>query len=193
MKVGIVFGTFAPMHRGHMDVVNIAKEEMDKVVVICCGHEGDRGYPKYPLKKRFELVTKEFSEDEKVFATCLVDTDPEIKKHWDQQQIWNYWVERMLLHLFQNELIFAGDEITFFTSEPDYAELLQNTPQSEKNVKSAKVLDGNLYDDRKRAGIRVHKCERNRPISGTMIRENTDKYWDEIVGSYQEYLKRQMF
>ena len=168
MKVGIVFGTFAPMHMGHMDVVNIAKEEMDKVIVICCGHEGDRGYPKYPLEKRFELSSKEFAEDEKVFVTMLVDTALEIKKHWDQQQIWNYWVERMLLHLFQEELIVAKDEITFFTSEPDYAELLENTPQN----------------------IKVHLCQRNRPISGTMIRENTDKFWEEIVSSYRDYIKK---
>ena len=168
MKVGIVFGTFAPMHMGHMDVVNIAKEEMDKVIVICCGHEGDRGYPKYPLEKRFELSSKEFAEDEKVFVTMLVDTALEIKKHWDQQQIWNYWVERMLLLLFQEEHIVARDEITFFTSEPDYAELLENTPQN----------------------IKVHLCQRNRPISGTMIRENTDKFWEEIVSSYRDYIKK---
>ena len=171
MKVGIVFGTFAPMHMGHMDVVHIAKNEMDKVIVICCGHEGDRGYPLFPLDKRFECVSKEFADDEQVFVTILHDTDPEIKKHWDQQQIWNYWVERMLLHLFQSELIVAKDEITFFTSEADYAELLENTPQSAGNF------------------IKVHLCQRNRPISGTMIRENPEKYRDEIVGSYREYLK----
>ena len=167
MKVGIVFGTFASMHLGHMDVINIAKGESDKVVVICCGHEGDRGYPSFPLEKRLELVSKEFQDDEKVFVTCLVDTDPEIKKHWNQQQIWNYWVDRMLLLLFQKELILAKDELTFYTSEPDYAELLSNTLQH----------------------INVHLCERKRKISGTMIRENADMHFEQIVPSYQDYLR----
>ena len=167
MKVGIVFGTFAPMHLGHMDVINIAKEESDKVIVICCGHEGDRGYPRFPLKKRLELASKEFQDDEKVFVTCLVDTDPEIKKHWNQQQIWNYWVDRMLLLLFQKELILAKDELTFYTSEPDYAQLLLATPQH----------------------INVHLCERKRKISGTMIRENMEKNFDQIVSAYQQFLK----
>ena len=192
MKVGIVFGTFAPMHMGHMDVVNIAKQEMDKVIVICCGHEGDRGYPKYPLEKRFELSSKEFAEDEKVFVTMLVDTALEIKKHWDQQQIWNYWVERMLLLLFQEELIVARDEITFFTSEPDYAELLRNTPQSAGAINGhdrGEQLTNAYAQGSRWTGIKVHLCQRNRPISGTMIRENTEKYRDEIVGSYREYLK----
>ena len=163
MKVGIVFGTFAPMHLGHLDVVNIAKKEMDKVIVVCCGHEGDRGYPLFPIEKRYELATKEFADDVQVFVTLLYDTDPEIKRNWDQQQIWNYWVDRMLLHLFQKELIVAKDELLFYTSEGDYTELLENTPQH----------------------IRVHKCERVRKISGTMIRDDLEKYKDQIAPAFR--------
>jgi cytidyltransferase-like protein len=163
MKVGIVFGTFAPRHLGHLDVVNIAKKEMDKVIVVCCGHEGDRGYPLFPIEKRYELATKEFADDEQVFVTLLYDTDPEIKRNWDQQQIWNYWVDRMLLHLFQKELIVAKDELLFYTSEGDYTELLENTPQH----------------------IRVHKCERVRKISGTMIRDDLEKYKDQIAPAFR--------
>ena len=167
MKIGLVFGTFAPMHLGHMDVINIAKKEMDKVIVICCGHEGDRGYPLFPLEKRYELAAKEFADDEKVFVTMLPDTDPEIKKHWDQQQIWNYWVDRMLLHLFQKELILARDELCFYTSEGDYTELLENTPQH----------------------IRVHKCQRLRPVSGTQIRGDLENSLDLMVPAFREYVR----
>ena len=167
MRVGLVFGTFAPMHLGHMDVINIAKEEMDKVIVICCGHEGDRGYPMFPLEKRYELASKEFADDEKVFVTMLPDTDPKIKEHWDQQQIWNYWVDRMLLHLFQKELIVAKDELCYYTSEGDYTELIENTPQH----------------------IKVHRCHRIRPVSGTMIREDLEGNMDNIVSSFADYVK----
>jgi cytidyltransferase-like protein len=183
MKVGIVFGTFAPMHLGHMDVINIAKEEMDRVIVICCGHEGDRGYPLFPLEKRFELATEEFADDEKVLVTKLVDTALEIKKHWDQQQIWNYWVERMLLHLFQSELIAARDEVTYFTSEEDYAQLLENTPQSagamNENGNSATVFKG----------INVHLCHRDRPVSGTMIRGDIKGNLGHIAPSFAQYVR----
>jgi cytidyltransferase-like protein len=167
MKVGLVFGTFAPMHLGHMDVYNIAKKEMDKVVIICCGHEGDRGYPLFPIEKRYELIQKEFADDDKTGVTMLYDTDPEIKKHWDRQQVWNYWVDRMLLHLFQKGMILAEDELMYYTSEADYAELIEATPQR----------------------IKVHLCQRIRPVSGTMIRDNLSDNMDQIVPSFREYLK----
>ena len=167
MRIGLVFGTFAPMHLGHMDVINTAKEEMDKVIVVCCGHEGDRGYPMFPLEKRYELAAKEFAEDEKVFVTKLHDTDPEIKKYWNQQQIWDYWVDRMLLHLFQKELIVAKDELVFYTSEGDYTELIENTPQH----------------------IKVRRCHRDRPVSGTMIRGDLEGNMESIVSSFATYVK----
>ena len=167
MRIGLVFGTFAPMHLGHMDVINTAKEEMDKVIVVCCGHEGDRGYPMFPIEKRYELAAKEFSEDEKVFVTMLHDTDPEIKKYWNQQQIWDYWVDRMLLHLFQTELIVAKDELIFYTSEGDYTELIENTPQH----------------------IKVRRCHRDRPVSGTMIRGDLEGNMGNIVSSFATYVK----
>ncbi len=167
MRIGLVFGTFAPMHLGHMDVINTAKEEMDKVIVVCCGHEGDRGYPMFPLEKRYELTCQEFADDEKVLVTLLPDTDPEIKKHWNQQQIWNYWVDRMLLHLFQQGLIVFKDTLCFYTSEADYEQLITSTPQH----------------------IRVRKCERNRPVSGTMIREDIEGNLDNVVSSFARYIR----
>ena len=167
MKVGLVFGTFAPMHLGHMDVINTAKSEMDKVIVVCCGHENDRGYPLFPIEKRFELTKREFEGDEKVAVTMLYDTDPEIKKHWDTQQIWNYWVDRMLLHLFQKGLIVAEDQLLFYTSEADYTDLIESTPQH----------------------IKVHKCSRVRPVSGTLLRSDLDGNQQQIVASYRKYLE----
>ena len=59
MKIGLVFGTFAPMHLGHMDVINIAKKEMDKVIVIC---EGDdivlMDYKTDKVKEPSELIRR---------------------------------------------------------------------------------------------------------------------------------------
>ena len=42
-KIAIVFGTFAPLHQGHIDLIQKAKRSYDKVRVVVSGYEGDRG------------------------------------------------------------------------------------------------------------------------------------------------------
>lgn len=42
-EVGIVFGCFAPMHRGHYDLIMHAKKTLPHVVVAVCGYNEDRG------------------------------------------------------------------------------------------------------------------------------------------------------
>ena len=56
---GIVFGTFAPLHRGHVDLIQRAKKQFDKVIVIVSGYKDDRGDDiGLNLKKRFRYVLK---------------------------------------------------------------------------------------------------------------------------------------
>ena len=42
-KIGVVFGAFAPLHRGHIDLIQRAKRQCDQVWVVVSGYEGDRG------------------------------------------------------------------------------------------------------------------------------------------------------
>ena len=44
-RIGIVFGTFAPMHVGHVDLITKAKRANDNVLVIVSGSntQEDRG------------------------------------------------------------------------------------------------------------------------------------------------------
>ena len=41
-SLGIVFGTFAPLHVGHIDIINQAKRHNDGVLTIVSGYDGDR-------------------------------------------------------------------------------------------------------------------------------------------------------
>jgi cytidyltransferase-like protein len=42
-KIGVVFGTFAPLHQGHLDLIMQAKKECDGgCVVLVDGRDGDR-------------------------------------------------------------------------------------------------------------------------------------------------------
>lgn len=43
-QIGVVFGTFAPLHQGHLDLIMRAKKECDDgCIVIVDGRDSDRG------------------------------------------------------------------------------------------------------------------------------------------------------
>ena len=56
-RIGVVFGSFAPLHQGHLDLIMRAKKENDGgALVICCGYDGDKGEPLMPHSKRYRYV-----------------------------------------------------------------------------------------------------------------------------------------
>lgn len=60
--VGIIFGTFAPLHTGHIDLITKAKRENERVIVIVSGYNDDRGDKiGLPVQKRFRYVREAFS------------------------------------------------------------------------------------------------------------------------------------
>ena len=64
-KVGVVFGSFAPLHQGHLDCIMRAKKENDGgCIVIVCGFDGDKGGEMMPLKRRYRYVREFFADDD---------------------------------------------------------------------------------------------------------------------------------
>ena len=60
--IGIVFGTFAPMHVGHVDLITKAKRANDNVLVIVSGSntQEDRGTRAgLSLNRRFRYVPRD--------------------------------------------------------------------------------------------------------------------------------------
>ena len=153
-KVGVVFGTFAPLHQGHLDVIMRAKKECDGgCIVIVDGRDGDRGGDKMPLKKRYRYVREFFADDELVAVYPIDETELGIPAYP------NGWV---LFMQAAKDIIRKGTEENplpvFYVSEPEYYE--------------------HLLDD----GYAVILLDRTEnPISATMIRENPIKYWDKIT------------
>lgn len=171
MKVGVVFGTFAPMHIGHLDVIKTASEECEKVVVLCCGHEGDRGYPLLTLPVRFDL-TKQALAHKGIGADviCIPDTEPEIKRGWTKEKAWDYWVTRIKLALAEKGIAnYFDDELIWYSSEQEYADIFDKI--------------GCLY----------RKLERKIPISATMIRENFPKFGDFALYPFNKLMCKNTF
>lgn len=128
-KVGIVFGTFAPMHRGHIDLIIKAKRICDSVKVIVSGREGDRGDNiGLSLQKRFRYIREVFNDDSLVEVSKLDEANmPLIPEGWD------VWLDE----LFNVSNTNKDDDLLFFVNEDEYVEELQKrgfkTQSEERN------------------------------------------------------------
>lgn len=159
-RVGIVFGSFAPLHQGHLDLIMRAKKECDGgCIVISCGYDGDKGEPLMPHSKRYRYVREFFADDDLVAVYAINDSELGIAAYPNG---WNGWMEEF-------EKIFSkaicGDsspERVWYVGEREY------------------------YNDLVSLGEEVVYVKRtDNPISATMIRQNPVKNWDKITAPFR--------
>ena len=161
-EVGVVFGSFAPLHQGHLDLIYKAKKEnIGGVIVICCGYERDKGEPRMTHAQRYRSVRKMFEKDELVAVYAINDTELGLEKYPNG---WDGWMKE-----FERIFKIAVEDI---------------------NVKRTwYVGDQNYYDDlieRKENVILVDRLKDN-PICATMIRKDPLKHWNKITQPFKKY------
>ena len=161
-RVGVVFGSFAPLHQGHLDLIMRAKKENDGgCIVISCGFDGDKGEPLMPHKKRYRYVREFFADDDLVAVYSINDTEIGADKYPDG---WNEWMAEF--ESIWSKAIYT-DVVTGFEPERVWY-----------------VGDENYYDDLvnrfNETAVLVDRVADN-PISATMIRNNPIKHWDKIT------------
>ena len=165
-KIGICFGGYCPMHRGHLDAIMRAKKENDKCFVIVCGYDNEEraGNINMTLKERTAIVRKIFEKDEIVSVFSINDTDLGIDETMCDNN-WIIWQTEVVEQL--NGIVHDDDEVMWYVAEPYYKEMLEK-----HNLLNAKVT---LID-------------KVVPVSGTYIRQNPIKYWKYIVREYRNNL-----
>lgn len=152
--VGVVFGSFAPLHQGHLDLIMQAKKENPGgALVIVCGFDGDKGEPLMPHSKRYRYVREFFADDDLVAVYAINDTELGLVRYPNG---WDGWLKE-------------------FNNIYDKAVIDGNTTWY--------VGDKVYYDDLCRMCFDAVLVDRtaNNPISATMIRQNPIKHWDKIT------------
>lgn len=154
--VGVVFGSFAPLHQGHLDLIYRAKKENPGgVIVISCGYDGDKGEPLMPHKKRYRYVREFFADDDLVAVYSINDSELGIAAYPNG---WDKWLTQFL-YIFAKAVEDINVKRTWY------------------------VGDQNYYNDLQKYGENVVLVDRvaDNPICATMIRNNPVKHWDKIT------------
>ena len=93
-KTAVVFGSFAPLHQGHIDLIQRAKRQCDQVWVVVSGYEGDRGEQVgLTLQKRFRYIREAFGDDE-LTSVCKLDEPIFLVTLWAGRSGWIRCLQR---------------------------------------------------------------------------------------------------
>lgn len=168
-RVGVVFGSFAPLHQGHLDLIYRAKKENDGgCIVIVCGFDGDKGEPMMPHAKRYRYVREFFADDDLVAVYAINDTEinaPMYPNGWPKwlEEFGRIWANacedcRVILNS-EGNLENVGPERVWYVGDQEYYDDL--TARNENAILVDRVADN--------------------PICATMIRQNPIKHWDKIT------------
>ena len=170
-RVGVVFGSFAPLHQGHLDLIMRAKKENDGgAIVIVCGFDGDKGEPMMPHSRRYRYVREFFADDDLVAVYGINDTEigaPMYPNGWPK------WLEEF-------------NRIWAQATKPSWEEIKTEKFSGAQCVEPERVWyvgDHEYFLDltqRNEKAILVDRVADN-PICATMIRQNPVKHWDKIT------------
>ncbi|EHN59632.1 AAA family ATPase [Oenococcus kitaharae] len=156
-RIGVFFGTFAPLHVGHQAEIYKAAALNDGVLVVTSGYTGDRGEKiGLPLRKRFRYLRQAFADEWQIKVDYLdEDNMPKMPNGWD------VWLAK-LIAIVKRNIVNKDAKIIFYTGEQDYKDEIEKRLGDDPQY-SVSLMDRTILN-----------------ISATKIRQDPLKYWDFI-------------
>lgn len=177
-NLAVVFGTFAPMHTGHVDLITKAKRDNDAVLVIVSGTNTDRDRGSRAglhLNRRFRYVREVFRGDDLVVIDKLDEKDMPAYPNG-----WTPWL-KALHALIQKNTDYTFDKVTFYVGEEEYQQPLLN------------FFETTFAKENNNKTVHVKRIERSSiPISATAIRENPFTYWRYITKPFRRHFTKKV-
>jgi nicotinate phosphoribosyltransferase len=164
-KIGIVFGCFIPLHKGHESLIERALAENDRMIIAVCGYQQDRGKDFLPFTMRYKLVKEIFRDTPRVIVGLIDDKKIGLDGTFTHEN-WVAWGKELF---YSAGIEPDSAEFTWYTGEPPYVEKLQPIYPDHKFV---------LVD---RTVIKA---------SGTQIRNNPQVHLGDINFVFEQYLRK---
>ena len=166
-RVGITFGCFIPLHKGHLSIIKQAETENNSVILGVTGHDMDRGRDFIPFLRRIQLMHTIFACHSNISIAEVDDRSIGLTGTFSLSA-WEAWCRE----LFYTAGYYPDDphcEFHWYIGEKDNIEKIQVLyPQHHFHLMDRSII----------------------PISGTAIRENPEKYGGYIHPVFLDYLKK---
>ena len=166
-RIGVVFGTFAPLHVGHQQEIYKAASSNGEAIVIVSGYDGDRGDKVgLPLERRFRYMREAFNDEPEIYVAKINENN--IPKYVDTVvNGWPQWAD-LFVETVRSGVVDrdAKHVFTVYTGDDDYIPWLER-------LLPERALPNEEWV--------VCKLDRSRiPVSATMIREDPYEHWNLI-------------
>ena len=165
MKIGIMFGCFIPLHKGHLSLIDKALNENDKIVIGVCGYDGDRGKDFISFQTRYDLMVNKYKNNPNIIIVKIDDKKLSLDGTFTLHN-WDIWTKE----LFKQSKLNPNDPTiiyNWYMGEQGYVEKISTLfPQHKFNLVDRNVIF----------------------ISGTKIRQDFIKYKGYIDNDFWNYL-----
>ena len=164
MNIGITFGGYCPLHRGHLDLIMRAKKENERCYIVVCGYDNEPRAKEMgaSLDERVRLIRDFFDQDEQIRVIGVDDTVLGIDESMSDCN-WRVW-QKEIHRQCGEELL--GATCTWYVAEPQYKEALERV-----NVLEARVV----------------LAEKINRISAMEIRRQPRQYWNLIARPFRQF------